>query len=265
VIGPPRDLPPPAARLRACVVVPARDEEELVERCLEGVGAQAGVAPGDFEMILVLDACSDRTEERARAVAAARPEPSLHLTEGPGGGSGPARRIGMDLACERLLAVGRPDGLIACTDADSVVAPSWLAAQLAAVTGGARAIGGRVEIRREDARRLGRRVLRLRAEQAAARHRALLAGAGARAGSPEHWQFSGASMALTAETYVQIGGIEPSAALEDEALERSLVRHGVPIARLSSVRVVTSGRTYGRAARGLAHDLARAKRLEEAP
>ena len=45
-------------------------------------------------------------------------------------GVGHARRIGMDLACERLLAVGRPDGLIATTDADSVVAGDWLAVQL---------------------------------------------------------------------------------------------------------------------------------------
>ncbi len=260
-----RALAPPAAGLRACVVVPARNEEKLVECCLEGLADQAEVERGGFEVILVLDACSDGTEQRARALAAARPHPRLHLIDGPGRGSGPARRIGMDLACERLLAVGRPDGLIASTDADSVVAPTWLGAQLAAVAAGARAIGGRVEIRDEDARRLGRRVLRLRAEQAAARHRALLDTPAGRASACEHWQFSGASMALTAETYAQIGGIEPSPALEDEALERSLVRHGIPISRLSSVRVATSGRTDGRAARGLAHDLAQATRLETAP
>ena len=43
-------------------------------------------------------------------------------------GPGPARRIGMDAACARLLALGRPDGLIACTDADSRPAPTgWSA------------------------------------------------------------------------------------------------------------------------------------------
>ena len=52
----------------------------------------------------------------------------------------------MDLACERLLALGRPDGLIACTDADSEAAPDWLAAQLAAVEAGAEAIGGRAAL-----------------------------------------------------------------------------------------------------------------------
>lgn len=255
-------LPPPEADLRACVVVPARDEEDLVEACLEGLAAQRGVDPAQFEVVLVLDACADGTEARARASAAASPGLRLHLLEGPGRGAGPARRVGMDLACERLLGLGRADGLVACTDADSVVAPGWLRAQLIAVAAGARAIGGRVEIRHDDARRLGRRVLRRRAEQSAARHRAVLAAEGGRSGSTEHWQFSGASMSLTAGTYAQIGGIEPHAALEDEALERSLQGHGVPIERLSAVRVVTSGRTHGRASRGLAHDLALATELE---
>ncbi len=260
----PRELSPPLDELRACVVVPARNEEELVEACLTALAAQAGVDQAGFEVILVLDACSDRTEDRALAVGARLPGLRLHLLDGPGRGSGPARRVGMDVACERLLALGRGEGLIACTDADSLVAPSWLRTQLVAVATGARAIGGRVEIRRDDAQRLGRRVLRRRAEQSAVRHRAVLAAEDGRSGSAEHWQFSGASMSLTAAVYAQIGGIEPCAALEDEALERSLVRHGIPIERLSAVRVATSGRTEGRASRGLAHDLALAARLEGA-
>ena len=55
-------------------------------------------------------------------------------------------RPGMDAACERLHAVGRPHGLIASTDADTRVAPDWLARQLEFARGGARAIGGRIEL-----------------------------------------------------------------------------------------------------------------------
>jgi hypothetical protein len=47
-------------------------------------------------------------------------------------------------------------------------------------------------------------------------------------------------------------------ALEDEQLERALHRHGIPIERLLSVRVVTSARLAGRAGRGLARDLSAA-------
>ena len=58
-------------------------------------------------------------------------------------------------------------------------------------------------------------------------------------------------MALTAAVYRMVGGLEPNDVLEDERLERSLRKHGVPIERLLSVRVATSARLVGRANRGL--------------
>jgi hypothetical protein len=73
----------------------------------------------------------------------------------------------------------------------------------------------------------------------------------------EHHQFSGASMALTAEAYGAVDGLEPLHGLEDEGLERALHRHGIPVDRLASVRVTTSARQLGRAPRGLAVDLRR--------
>ncbi|WP_375342621.1 glycosyltransferase, partial [Clavibacter lycopersici] len=61
----------PAARIRAVtVVIPARDEEELVGRCLASVGvaaARARVAGVRVRVILVADDCRDRTAEVARA------------------------------------------------------------------------------------------------------------------------------------------------------------------------------------------------------
>ena len=113
-------LPAPAPGLQACVVVPARDEEALVGACVRALAAQAGVEPGAHELLLVLDRCTDDTEARARAAAGGLALHVLHATE-PGVGA--ARRLGMDVACERLHAVGRPHGLIACTDADSEVGP----------------------------------------------------------------------------------------------------------------------------------------------
>ena len=76
-----------------------------------------------------------------------------------------------------------------------------------------------------------------------------------RLGKAEHWQFSGASLALRAEVYRKIGGLEPLADLEDEHLEAVLSDHDIPIERLLSVRVTTSPRLTGRATRGLSHDL----------
>ena len=246
-------LRPPAPDLRASVVVPARDEAALIVGCLRALAGQTGIEASAYEVILVLDGCTDATPELARGAAAELPELRLHLCDGPGRGVGAARKLGMDLACARLLGLGRTDGVIASTDADSTVAPDWLRIQVDAVAGGARAIGGRIELFPLDAAALHPGTLDRRRARTAGR------AAGVRAGERpgvEHGQFSGASMSLAAATYAEIGGLDPIAALEDEALERSLERHGVQIERRLDVRVATSGRVRGRASRGLAHDLA---------
>jgi glucosyl-3-phosphoglycerate synthase len=247
-------LAAPNSALRACVVVPARDEEHLIRSCLEAIATQERLSHDEYEILLVLDQCKDQTEARAREIALDRPHLRLHLLDGPGEGSGPARRVGMDAACARLLQVGRPEGLIACTDADTVVEPDWLAAQLRAVSDGARAIGGRIGL--ADDGSLPESVWRRHAEEGHLRHERLLSDPEPK-GETQHWQFSGASMTLTAAVYTQVGGLEPLTALEDEHLERALRQHDVPIHRLLSVRVTTSPRLEGRATRGLSYDLAR--------
>ena len=134
-------LPTPHPALKVSVVVPARNEEALVGSCLEALAEQEGVSPEEYEVLLVLDRCTDETEPRAREIADAHPRFRLHFLDGPGKGSGHARRMGMELASARLLGLRRPKGLIASTDADTVVAPDWLAAQLRAVSRGALAVG----------------------------------------------------------------------------------------------------------------------------
>ena len=51
--------------LRAVVCVPARDEELLVGRCIRALAAQRGITPDAYEVVLVLDGCTDATRERA--------------------------------------------------------------------------------------------------------------------------------------------------------------------------------------------------------
>ncbi len=245
----------PSASLRASVVVPARDEEDLIGACLGALAAQTGVDPEEYEVLLVLDRCTDGTEARAAEVAAAHPGLRLHTLPGPGAGSSLARRVGMEAACRRLLKARGPDGLLCSTDADTVVAPDWVAAQLEAVEQGARAIGGRIDL--AEVNTLPPSVLRWHAENSRLRHERVLSEPG-RTGRAEHWQFSGASLALTAESYERVGGLRPLESLEDEHLEEVLRENGVPIERLLSVRVTTSARLKGRASRGLSHDLARA-------
>lgn len=236
--------------LVSVIVVPARDEEETIAACLEALAAQT-VSAGAFEIVLVADACTDRTESVARAAAR---DLGLTLTvlRGPGAGSGPARRLGMDAAADRLLSLGLSRGLIATTDADSAPSRDWLARQLAHLDAGADVIAGLVELADEDAAQLPKAVLDRRRLDAERRMIDVIAA------DPEagHHHFAGASLGVAAEVYSRVGGLEPAPALEDEVFANLLRARGVPILRAADVRVRTAARTTGRARRGLSVDLA---------
>ena len=81
-------LPPPHPALKVSVVVPARNEEALVGSCLTALADQDGVSPEEYEVLLVLDRCTDETEARAQEIAEAHPRLELHFLDGPGKGSG---------------------------------------------------------------------------------------------------------------------------------------------------------------------------------
>jgi glycosyltransferase involved in cell wall biosynthesis len=251
-------LAAPAAELRAVVVIPARDEEQRIEACLEALAAQVEIEPAAYEVVVVLDACSDGTERLVEAARRHWPELRLLTMVGPGRGAGPARATGMDIGCARLESVGRLEGLLATTDADSVVAPDWIARQLEAIDAGAEAIGGEILLDVGEAERLSGEVVRRRDTELG--ERTALAQA---RGPAEHAHFAGASIGLTPRAYRQAGGMGWLAALEDQELEDRLAAAGVAIHRLRPVRVVTSARTDGRAERGLALDLALAEWLTE--
>jgi glycosyltransferase involved in cell wall biosynthesis len=232
------------------VVVPARDEEARIAACIEALAAQT-TGVDAFEVIVVADACGDRTEAVARAVAD-RHGVALSVLAGAGTGTGPARRLGMDAAAARLAEIGRPDGLIATTDADSVPAADWLERQIAHVRAGAQVIAGMIELDVADASGLPDSVLVRRRADAAQRMAAVL-GQDDRAA---HHHFAGASLGITVDTYRAVGGLEATPALEDEVFAQRLTAHGVPILRPADVVVETAARTDGRAQRGLAVDLA---------
>jgi glucosyl-3-phosphoglycerate synthase len=244
--------------LRAVVVVPARDEEARIGACLEALARQVEVEPEEFEVIVVLDACVDGTAAAVEAARTRLPRLTVHVVPGPGRGAGPARATGMDVGCARLEAVGREDGLIASTDADSIAAPDWIARQLEAIAGGAEAIGGEILLDPDEAAGLPPGVLAEREAQLASRTREAAA-----RGPAEHAHFSGASLGVTPRAYRRAGGMAWLAALEDQELEDRLVATGVRIHRLRPVSVVTAARTEGRAERGLARDLELARWLAE--
>ena len=111
-------LPLPNPALRVCVVVPARNEEELIGSCLRSLAEQVGVSYEEYEVLLVLDDCTS-TEMRARDVAASYPALRLHFLNGPGEGSGHARRR---YGCRLRPAARR--GSAARPDADTMWRPT---------------------------------------------------------------------------------------------------------------------------------------------
>ncbi len=235
--------------LTSVVVIPARDEQQTIGSCLSALAAQT-IGTAAFETIVVLDACEDATEMVVREFEA---RSGLRITtlRGPGQGAGMARRLGMDAAAERLLRA-RPDGLIACTDADTKPAPDWLERQLAHASCGAQVIAGMVELDRSEQIALPPAVLARRERDAAGR----LADVRRLDPAAEHHHFAGASIAITAATYRAVGGLEPLPALEDAAFAARLELHRVAVTRPGDVRVETSARSQGRVEQGLSVDLA---------
>ena len=139
--GPLIDSPPPE-NLRLCVVIPARDEEDSL---LTSLASLKNCEPpsGSVEVIVVINtsendsaetiARNSESAESAREWVQANHQDGLafHILEAQQlpkkhAGVGLARKIGMDEACRRLEAVGRPDGVIACFDADSRCDPNYL-------------------------------------------------------------------------------------------------------------------------------------------
>jgi glucosyl-3-phosphoglycerate synthase len=232
------------------VVIPARDEARTIDACLTALARQT-VGTAAFQTILVADACTDETEAVARGTAQ-RLDLDLTVLHGPGAGSGPARRMGMDAAADRLEALGCGGGLIATTDADSTPAEDWLARQLAHLAGGAAVVAGLIELQPDEVLGLPGGVRDRRARDARLR----LSEVARREPTAEHHHFAGASLGVTAATYRRVGGLDACSALEDQAFGAKLARHGIPVVRAADVRVRTSARTDGRARRGLSVDLA---------
>ena len=154
-------------------------------------------------------------------------------------GVGHARRAGMDAACRRLLDAGVPDGLIATRMRTRASRPTGWPCSSSSRPRGARAIGGRIELDPHEAALLPPGVLASRRDQARKRLASIRAAQRRSARSPracEHHQFSGASLAVTARTYQEVGGLPDVEALEDEALQRLLEERDIPIVRSKRVR-----------------------------
>ena len=272
-----QQLPAPHAGLRASVIIPAKDEVANLPATLAALAAQTmleghPMSAGSYEVIVLANNCLDDTAAVVEQQARRFPQLALHVAElclpGEHAHVGRARRLLMDEACVRLEQVGQPAGIIASTDADTRVAPTWLAAIQAEIAAGADAVGGRILTETEELDQSGLSALqRLQLRDAAyrllcARLEDLLDPV-ATDPWPRHHQHFGASLALTARAYRRVGGLPEVRFLEDEALCQQLRRYDLAVRHSPHVRVLTSARRDGRVEVGLSWQLREWLRLSQ--
>jgi GT2 family glycosyltransferase len=243
---------------RHVVAIPVKNEARHILPCLEALAAQS--TPQAFEVVLLLNDCTDGTADIARHASARLPF-RLNLDEcnlPPARASaGLARRIAMQRAAERV----GPRGVLLTTDADSRVAPDWVANNLTAIAEGADAVAGLAEMDAQDAARLPRELIE--AEDRVQLLATMLDEIASRLDPdkadpwPRHVQHSGASIAVTADMFRMAGGIPDVPVGEDRAFFRALERVDARIRHCPQTRVVVSGRLHGRAAGGMADTMRR--------
>jgi len=254
---------PPGQHLRLSVVIPAKDEAENLPFALDALRIQQQLTGEpmpypQYEVLLLLNNCTDNSAAVAERYQARYPAFPMRVAvvqlPPERANVGTARRMLMDVAQSRLQQTGQPTGVIASTDADTVVDRHWMAHILSEIDGGCDMVGGRI-LTRSDGRAVRLNYLR------DCTYRMLIARLEDQLDPlphdpwPRHFQHFGANMAITCTAYEQIGGLPNVPHLEDEALYRALLRTDGRIRKSPLVRVVTSTRTTGRAEIGFSEQL----------
>jgi hypothetical protein len=249
------------------VAIPVKDEEERLPACLRALAQQLDrsgqpIPPTLVRVVVFANNCTDQSASLGRSlgenwsldirvVEASFPPGAAH--------AGAARRAAMDIAEAWLEEGGERYGVILTTDADSQVAPSWIAENLAAFEAGAEAVLGRIDLDGEgeflpDA-------LHRRGELEDAYERLLtelswLLDPLEHNPWPHHATISGASLGITRTAYCRAGRLPRVPLGEDKALIALLSRQDARIRYCPAAHVITSGRTDGRAPGGVADTLA---------
>jgi glycosyltransferase involved in cell wall biosynthesis len=230
-----------AAVRAVLIVIPARDEEDRIGRCLRSVIAASNAARDALDVetriVVVADRCSDRTVHLATETLEGHGGEVLSADWGE---VGSARRVGVVAGLAHVL--HHPTEVwIANTDADCEVPEDWLITQLAHAERGADAVLGIVSVDHFDEHDPG-------AEATFIDRYHLHAD-----GSHDH--VHGANLGVRADRYIDAGGWARVAHSEDHALCRALEGVGATIVRTIELTVVTSGRRQGRAPSGFAQTL----------
>jgi GT2 family glycosyltransferase len=242
------------------VGIPVKNEAARIADCLQALGAQKDFGNHCVAVVLLLNNCTDSTASVVRQVASELPivVHSLEFDLPPQeANAGFARRMVM----EDASALVDPAGVLLTTDADGRVDSRWLALNLRALSEGADAVAGRIDIDPLEAALIPARLHEDDARECA--YADLIDSINASFDPdpddplPRHNEHSGASIAVKAAIYKRVGGFPGVALGEDRAFFQALRQVDARIRHAPEVRVVVSGRTVGRAAGGMADTIRR--------
>jgi cellulose synthase/poly-beta-1,6-N-acetylglucosamine synthase-like glycosyltransferase len=220
------------------VVVPARNEEESIGRCIASVVASCQIAPlcGRSWITVVADCCTDRTVEMARRALSWRGE----VMQCSAGSPGTARRLGCN-AVMRYFSDRNPQTLwLANTDADSYVPLDWISTHLRHAQTNADAIAG---------------IVKLDPDVLQPDVGAQFAGNYPLSPDGTHTHVHGANFGVRADAYLDVGGWKDVSVAEDHCLWGRLRQRGWRMRSPVTSIVMTSSRLYGRAIGGFADTL----------
>ena len=226
------------------VLIPARNEEGLLGRCLHSVLQAAAALPPaiTFDIVVAADSSTDRTAAIAESI--------LHrhgaVTRIAEGMVGRARAAAAEMALARYFAQPARHAnrcWLANTDADCCVPRHWLAEQITlGMEQNAEAIAGTVDV--DSFADHGPCVeQRFRATYPIA-------------ADGSHSHVHGANLGVRADAYLRAGGWGDLASAEDHDLWTRLRLTGARRLSTNRTRVLTSGRRTGRAPSGFAQALA---------
>jgi cellulose synthase/poly-beta-1,6-N-acetylglucosamine synthase-like glycosyltransferase len=212
------------------VVVPAADEEALIGACLDALRAavrelnRSSPVPPSVEIVVVADACRDRTAEVVATHRDVRVIPNDQRCVGA------SRALGTEAA---LAGRGPLDTVwTAHTDADSAVPRHWLTHMVVAADAGYDLVLGTVTPNTELPRRARR-----------AWHAVHSLDDG-------HDHVHGANLGIRAATLDDVGGWPRVHTGEDVELAARAVAAGARVQRTGRIPVLTSARVVGRAPMG---------------
>jgi hypothetical protein len=221
------------------VLIPARNEEALLPRCIDSVLRASHRLPVDvsFNIVVVVDSSTDATFTIAKSML----QGLGHVLTTNDGCVGLVRSLAAATALRAYVGDPRLCWL-ANTDADCIVPGTWLVDQLWLARLGAQAIAGTVDVDdfSEHLPEVKRRF----------RESYLLHADGT------HPHVHGANIGMRADVYLQAGGWSSRPTAEDHDLWNRLTLFGCYKQSVARLRVITSGRRIGRAPNGFAKALA---------